>query len=221
MRRILALLLVLVMAFSFTACKNENVRGEIKNDTSDAEVSGEKEFSLGIANGNVYENKFIGIGCQLDDNWSFYDDEQIKQLNNLVTDAVGDELASQIENADIIYDMYAIHSNGMNNININLENVGLAYNTAVDIEEHFEKAMPSVKEALGNMGYANLNHELVTVKIGKKEFDAVKIISEINGIKMYQLQICIKSGKYLASITFATFNEDTTDEITECFYIVE
>ena len=53
--------------------------------------SDDKDFLLGTVNGNVYENSFIGIGCELDKNWNFYNEEQILEVNDMTKDMVGED----------------------------------------------------------------------------------------------------------------------------------
>lgn len=224
MKNIITILLALAVLLSFSACsfitKQEDIRGDqIVNDGSSS--STEQEFSLGEAKGLTYENKFIGIGCTLDSDWTFYTDEQIKELNNISSDVAGDDLKEILENASIVYDMAAGRSNGLDNINVNLEKMNAITLAALDLAENYETAYSLVEESYVNMGYTDISHEITTAKIDGEDHTALRITAEINGMKLYQKLISIKCSGYLANITVSTYEEDTVDAILDKFYTVK
>ncbi len=220
MKRFLAFLLVLIMSVSLIACSEEDdVRGDVSgNDEGNTK---EESFSLGTSSGGVYTNGFIGIGCKLDDDWTFYDDEQIKELNNFTTSLAGEDFAEAVADAEIIYDMYASKADGTN-IVVNLEKTNAAQQALISTEKYFnETTIKSLTDTLENMGCENITPEKATVKIGNKDFHALRITSEMYGISMNQLSVVIKCSGYFASICITTINEDATDEILAKFYLVD
>lgn len=230
MKKLTALLLALIMLFSFTACNKkiprDNVRGEqtentISSNEEENSATASEEFSAGDTEGLTYENKFIGLGCRLDSNWSFYSDEQIKELNNIATDLAGEEYEKALENADLVYDMYAINSNQTDSINVILEKVSSLQLAALDITENFETIFPTIKQSLENMGYTNVTYEIGSIRIDDREFANLNTVAEINGIKMYQSTIAVKCGGYLANIAVTTFNDNLTASIFDKFYVVK
>lgn len=230
MKKLLALLLALCILVALVGCSSDDVRGDITDDGSSdvsASESGdvtsetdEPEFSMGKATGKNYENKFLGLGCNLDSNWTFYTDEQIRELNNVTADLVGEEFANQIKDAQIIYDMMASHSNGTDSMNINLENVGLIGGIA-NLRAYLDNSVPMLKQGLGNMGYSNITTESIQVEIDGKEFEGLDLVADISGMKFYERLFCIKKGNYIASITMASFDKATLEQTTDCFYIVK
>ena len=72
-----------------------------------------KELELGVIEGQKYENAFIGVGYNLDDSWTFYTDERIKEMNKYVEDRADENYLDLIKNSTMIYDMMA--TNGANN----------------------------------------------------------------------------------------------------------
>lgn len=215
MKRILAILLVLCLTFGLIGCAKESIRGDITDNAGE-----EIEFSMGKAEGKNYENKFLGLGCNVPDDWTFSTDAEINELNNLSADAMGDEISEQIKNAEIIYDMNVTSSNGSDNININFENIGIL-GGAVDAKTRLENTLPTIKEGLANMGCENIVTELTTVKIGGKEFTALNVTSEISGIKLYQRIVCDIKGKYMANITLTALTEDALEEMQSYFYVIK
>lgn len=196
---------------------NETVSGE----EVDTEENGEESFSMGDAEGLVYENDFIGLGCKLDEGWSFYTDEQIMELNNYTADIAGEEFEEMLANAQVIYDMFAVDERQMNNINVNLEKIDNRLLMSVEVSDIYEQNLPMLKEIFNGMGYVNVQAELITVTIDGEEFSGMSLSGEINGLNVYQKSIGVKCVGYLASISVTTYMEDTTDDIFSKFYLVD
>lgn len=226
MKKAVGIFLLFAWLVTLCGCQNDDVdiRGKYENDASnfssdapkDTNASTEK-FSLGKTKANVYESDFIGIRYTLDDNWSFYDDKQIKELNKIAVDLAGDEVEKLLEDATIIYDMYASDSDQLNNININLEKVNISQLVELDIAENFKTLMPILKDSFSNMGYENINLEIGKVEVDGKTLDAIHTTAEINGVNMYQTIFQKKCNGYLASMTVTTFFEDTTADLLDNF----
>ncbi len=226
MKKLSALLLVLLLCLSLTACIAKDVRGDVSgNHTDDSTpVLSEEEttkFSMGETTNNSYKNEFANIGCNLPNNWVFYTDEQIKELNNFTKDAIGDELAEAIENASIIYDMYAQADDGVLNTNINLEKLTVLQAATINIEETLRGQFDSMRTAFENMGYTNVNVEYTKTTVDGKALDGAKITAQINGINFYSLAICYKAKNYLVNISLGSLGEDKTDEILNYFYFIK
>lgn len=193
---------------------------EVTEAGTEAE-SEEESFSMGKSEGLVYENAFIGLGCTLEEGWSFYTDEQIMQLNNYTAEVAGEDYEAMLENAQIIYDMFAVDSDQMNNINVNLEKIDNRVLMSVNVEDVFAQNLPMLEELFNSMGYVNMQTELITVTIGGEDFAGVSVSGEIQGLTVYQKSIGVKCNGYLATIAVTTYGEDTTDEILSNFYVVE
>ena len=90
MKRVLAMIMAAVMMLSLCACgaKTEaEIRGQVTaagESAAEAESAGEAaaeaEAELGTVNGGRYESSFLGIGCELDENWSYYSQEDMASL---------------------------------------------------------------------------------------------------------------------------------------------
>ncbi len=237
MRRILALALVLCMAAAcFAGCgkSEESIRGSVTPEkkesqtepketvpatTPDAapETTAESEFSVGSTSGNQWENAFIGIGCKLDENWIFLSDEQIRQQNELSTDLVGEEYKEALEDAAVVYDMMASHVDGMKNVSVNLEKLtGAAL--LINEETYVSVAVENAVGALESMGIENVQAATEEITFGGGNHYCVRIEGESSGNKLYETLVAIKCSGYIACITVATWIEDGTGEILDCFY---
>ncbi len=180
----------------------------------------EPEFDLGVVEGLVYENEFIGIGCKLDSNWRFYSDEEIRQMNNMTADVMGDDFREAMANADIVYDMAAIHSNGLDNINVNMQKANPMQIAMLDLTAHYESQFAMLEEAFENMGYTNVRLEVGEITIDGETFEVLFNRADIAGYTICQVCISIKCNGYLANVTVSTFDEASLDELLDCFYLI-
>lgn len=173
---------------------------------------------LGTNDGKVYENKFIGIGYTLNDGYTLYTDEQIKELNNITSDMAGDEYRELMSNATIIYDMFAADSSGLNSINLNLEKLDDQQMALLNIKQNFEAAVDIMEDTYNNLGCTNFKYDISTVEIDGREVDALYIEAEINGTSLYQTLFGVKCDGYLANIAVSTYFTNTTSDIINNIY---
>lgn len=230
MKKIIEIFLLFTMVFSACGCQNngsdvsckyENDTTEVSSDISNDTNPSTEEFSLGEITGNVYKSDFIGISYKLDENWTFYDDEQIRELNQIAVDMAGEEFEELIKEANIVYDMYATDDDQLNNININLEKVNSFQLSSLDIAENFKTSAPILINSFKNMGYENINYEIVEIEVDGKTVDALHTTAQINGLNMYQTIFQKKCNGYLASITITTYFEDTISDLIDNFVWTE
>ncbi len=251
MKKAIAFLLLFALTLSFCGCEKENVRGRYENskpvdsdvskdtaatdkgefsDAADLSVentvpddtsSTSKDFSMGNIAGNVYVNDFIGIRFKLDSGWTFYDDDKIKELNQLAMDLAGDEVEEILKNASVVYDMYATDGDQLNNVIVNLEKASALQLVTLDIAENYKALIPLLKESFKNMGYENINCEIIKVTVDGKTLDALHTSAEINGVKMYQTLTQTKCTGYLACMSVTTYFEDTTSDLLNNFEWIE
>ncbi len=207
MKRLLLFILSAIMLLSLPAC-------------SSLTAPPEPEFTLGTVNGNVYENTFIGIGCTLGSEWTFFSDEQIKQQNNVAADLAGEEFQKMMENATVVYDMFASHSNQINTVVVNLEKVDKLQLAVLDYDSYFEGTVEPIKQSLGNMGFTNITHNIGSVKIDSTDFTCLNVNSELGDFKMYQTVIAIKCNGYLANVTLSGDSPEAIASALECFYLI-
>lgn len=249
MKKLLCLLLSVVMIFSLCACFNDNadkdddedVRGEIiqddekeqadnnddankeaeEDDNAEEEEEEEEEpqFSLGTTNSNTYRNKFLGLSCTLPSSWVFYTDEQIKEINNFATDLAGEEYAAAVENATLIYDMFASDETTGNNININMEKLNSLQVANLNLKDSLEAQIDLLVSSYENMGYTNVCAEYEKITVDGKAFDALTISAEIYGIEFHGVTFSFLKGNYCANVAVCTMGEDAVDTILGYFTV--
>ena len=226
MKKIIALLLAALMMFMLVSCGDDtNVRGELGgNDATNSDAAAsestdsETDLELGSSSNNTYENKFLGIGCKLDSNWTFLSDAEIREANNLTQDLLDDELAEQLENASVIYDMQATKADSSANIVLNIEKIGSLSGALMSEEEYANSTLDGLKSGLESAGLSNIEASVTSVTFAGKEHAAIVVIGEAYGVKVYEKIVCFKKGKYVAAVAFASYNDDTTDEMLSYFY---
>ena len=217
MKKYLTAMLALALVLTLAACGEQDIRGTKTDGNSNTE---EREFSVGKVDGLVYENAFIGIGCKLDSNWTFSSDEEIRQMNNIATDIMGEEYQETLENAEILYDMAAVHANGLDNINVNLQKVNPLQLAALDLNAHYETQFDMLRDAFENMGYTNIRLEVGQVTVGGETLPVLFNRADIGEYTICQVCIAIKCSGYLANVTVSTFDESTLEDLLNCFYLI-
>lgn len=212
LKKAVSVILCIAMMVSASACGKE-----------EKEESVDKSLTLGTISENNYENDFIGIGCELGSEWTFSTEDEILEMNNLVSDTIDEDIAKAIEDADILYDMMATYEDGMSNININVENIGTSDYKKYDTSEIYEMQEESLITGLESMGAENVNIEATTVSIDGEEFNGLNVdVGSMNGIEMHQRAFAVKcGGKYLANVTITTFDDDFIDDVVNCFYLTD
>lgn len=209
MKKFLCILLAAVIVMGLCACSgDDDVRGEIATDP---------KLSLGTTANNTYKNDFLGLSCTLSSEWVFYTDEEILELNNFVGEAAGDALQESLENADIIQDMYASHQGGMATLNVTMQKLSALQIAGLDMKASLEAQFPAIKEALENMGCANVQLKYEKITVNGKEFDGATVVASISGIPLYESLLCFTKGRYYVTVTACTLQTDDTAAIFNCF----
>lgn len=226
MKKLFVIFLTAMLVVTFVACRDSDadINGSIKTEnedtiTEDNAETDEKELSIGHSEGNVYESEFIGIGFKLPENWSFYTDEQMKAINNIAEDLVGEEYEEEISNAKIIYDMHATDANG-NNVNINIEKLNAGSALTYTEEEYINASIGTLEDILSAIE-GEATAKKTTVIIAGEKHQAIEVTCLGEQMALYEKIICIKIGQYMANVTVTTVGSDNTSEIVKQFYSLD
>ncbi len=224
MKKLLVMLLVLAMAFSFAACDtSENIEGEIipggdatPTATATAAPTDKGGISTGTTSEFRYVNGFIGITCTLDSDWTFKTDAEIKELNQQAMDMSGLDYSEALENATLVYGMVATYKNNMDTVSVTLEKLS-GVGLLITESDYLASTQQTIKEPLENMGLTNLQVELGEATIAGEKHPVLFVEGDFNGVKMYEKLAVIKCDGYMASITVCTWMENTCDDILAKF----
>ena len=161
MKKAACLFLAVIMLTGLCGCLAENgtddVRGNVVSGNNSQNAQ-EPELSLGKTENNTYNNEFLGLSCTLPSDWVFYTDEQILELNNIIGDVLGEEIAQQLKNANVIYDMVASSQTEGSSLNVTLEKLSAVQMINLDIKQALEAQFDTMKSSYQNM--AQLSHTL-------------------------------------------------------------
>lgn len=228
-KKISAVLLAVLMSFMFVACgaNDDDVRGEVEsgsdtsqNDSkepeSESKTEPEKKFSTGTSSNNVYKNEFLGIQCELNSDWTFKTDAEIQEINKAALGMVDEDYAAKMEEADTLTDMYAIHSNQMDTINVTFEKLkGLM--AAYSEQEYVDASKGQLSDILASAGYENVVVDTSTMVFAGEEHPCLTISCVLNGYNMYETMVVVKQSNYFANVTACTWNENKTADVLADF----
>lgn len=235
MKKLLCLFLAILMLFSLCSCLDEvgpdtdEVRGEIStnedNESNEKkteekkteEKKTEEKVSLGKTESHTYTNKYLGLSCTLPADWTFLSEKELLEKNNLVGEVMTDDLAKQLENASIIYDLSASYQDGMQSININLEKVNVLQAATLDVKKALEDQIEGIKETYKSIGYTNTKVEYKKVTVDGQEFDALVLSAEIQGYSFYTTIFSFLKGNYMANVAVASLLTDETATLLSYF----
>jgi len=230
--KIISALITFSLIVSLAACGSENISGNVVTPETKADTSGtidkssepvEETYEIGSTDGGIYTNDFVGIGCELDENWTFFDEKQLSELNGVLVDALDDkELAEQytksMESGKTIYDMCTGTNDGLALINVVIENLGVIYGTTLDESGYVDLSMDTLKKTFDSVGMINTTIEKTSVDFAGATRSAFEVYGEKDGISVYEKGICIKKGNYMAVITLCSYTKDITDDLAKLFY---
>lgn len=211
MKRFFAMLLALVTVICFAGCGNDDIKGTVKPKSQST-----KEFVSGETDGSVYENEFLGLGCQLPSGWYYHTEEQIKQINQAVAESADEEFANALEKADIIYDMSAYSNDNSATISVSLEKG----QEDLDLKKFAEETIRVAQESYTSLGYSDFEGEVTSAEIEDKKFTAVNISVQNGANRVYTKSVYIKCDQYIACIAINARSQDTVDNLLKEFYLL-
>lgn len=194
------------------------IGGEVKPAEAEGDAA-DGENTAGSVNGGVYTSAFAGMGCALDDSWTFYTDEQIGALNGLLTSqSSSEDVKTRLENTSGVYDMYAASTDGLLTINVAYQNLGLLGGD-VTAQEYAELSSEQLPDALTSYGFTDVEAAVTSGDFaGRAACPAVAITAKLGDTTLYERMYCIKAGSYLYCVTLSSFTEDVTEAMAGLFY---
>lgn len=208
MKRIFAVLMILVLSLSLFACGDK--------DTKNAEpgfYENNEKFQIGEIKGDTYENKFFGIKCKVDSNWMYRTEQEIAELNNFTMEFMPEDVAEYYENSSNFIDMYATREQSYDNINISAHKLSKSEIKSFDAKKNFESAIPTLEETFENMGYTDCEFTITNATVDGVEYVAYRGTGKLDTMSLYQEQIAVIRNGYLVTITVTTYDVDTCSDV--------
>ncbi len=203
MKKIFALILVLVLTVSLAGCGKEEPIN--------------KSLSKGVIDGNVYTNEYIGLTFTKPDSWIYSTDEEISEIMGATYDLVdSSDYEAAVSNLVSVFDMMARDPETGNNANIVFENLSLSSSEDITVDEYIEISKANLTEALADFSFTFDNTETVT--LGGVEFTKLKCNATYMGVmNMNQFMYCTKLGKYMVVISVTIVDGSDPSVIEDYF----
>lgn len=173
---------------------------------------------VGTIDGYEYRNIYLDVSCVLDDNWVFLSQEEIASLNGYASEMFSSEEYKQmLAESNTFFDMYAMTIDGMANINVTIEKIGIATALILTEESYVDAVISVLEEALVDAGYEDLSCATAQLDFGGKTHTGISTYGVLQGVPIYQKQICFIVSEYVATITLTSYDEDYTDYLMSLF----
>lgn len=154
---------------------------------------------------HTYENKFVNLGCRLEDEWEVFNREQVAQLVGLTANMINnDALAELLTNGQTVIIFYAQKDSGRTNINIGLEDLGALYGSALNEKQYADIAVTQMGPMLESMGMTGITTKVDTISFAGGEHAAIHVSGSLQGVTLNETAVCIKVGNYMAIITITS-----------------
>lgn len=172
-------------------------------------------FTLGTVNGDSYESPFLGYGVKLE-NWTFADQKRLAEVNNWNEQYLSSDIQELIDQSETFTEMLAESEDGAQNINIQYQKKAIY--KSIKMDAMIDMIIPQLKTTFEQAGYTNLVMEKTSVTLSGDVYPGINITGEVYGVPVYQRQIYIQRGEYVAYITLTCFVDDIRDSIVARFY---
>jgi len=231
MKKIISLFLILSLLLCGCGGSSEPVAGEVTPQTEAPTEAQEEEnpLSVGRIEGGVYTNSYIGIGCEMDENWSFYSAQELQELPGEVQNVVeGAVLAELMEGYTQIFDLQAENVNDLLAVNVVYTKIGLQERlvyAALSEEETIDATLEQSDMIIQSYTQAGMeveSMEKVKVTFLGEEHYGIRTVAQTQGIPIYMVQMMnYDLGSYGVTLTATSYMADNTQAILDMFYAVE
>ena len=178
----------------------------------------EDSFGTGTVQDNVYWNETMEIGCELDENWYFYTEEEILQVNGSTAELLEGQIAEMIENGGTLTDMFAQNLVTGATVNVVFERLSLANSLILNEESYVEASASTVKEAFKQMGIEDLEILQPDMEFMEENHRCMVISGSVGGVPIYETVVVMKSGRNVTCITVFSVDKTEIDSVLSCFF---
>lgn len=216
MKKRICFLMAFVMALTLVACgsNDSDQNADHADQMNEQQVENQQKdtgFERGVVENGTYTSKFLGVTATVPEGWVIASDEEVAQIFGMVVDAMtADGANQQLEDGGVVYDLYALEQNTGNSINISVEKLNAVQKLALDESSYADVAIEQLPDALSSVGVTVTNIKKTTVNFAGVDHAGIAIQAEIEGIAMYESMAIIKEGSYVATVTAASYQDDTT-----------
>lgn len=170
----------------------------------------------GTIEGNAYANTFFGVEYALPEGFSFYNADQLAEMNASIGDTNKDqEVVEAFKGGTAFFDMAAVAESDPN-VSIVMEIAGPDPEAAaMDEAGYIEAAQNKILDQLADAGATVKSAEAGTYANQKTgdEFTGMKLAIEMQGAPLCEEVICIKAGDCFMNVTATATDEAALDSV--------
>lgn len=176
-------------------------------------------FERGTVDGQSYVNDFFGFRGDFSNDWVIANDDELATMSQQTGESINNEIAKEkITDGSAILDFYGQSPRSGETVNIYMEDMG-RLGMSADLLISANKSL--VAKELEDQKFENVSVEKGTAVFLGQEVPCTRISAVYAGLDFYECQVYVINGRNIASITAASFNEDTTDAILAIFQPTE
>lgn len=173
----------------------------------------------GQIEGNHYENQYLGIACDLPEQFSVQSAERLEEINKL-SNTASDTASSDAtrKSAEALYDFYAVNQSTGSSLTVVYTNLTIRFG---DLEND-DAYLAAVKEYVASNFDAmdDMTAEIsqsVAPFLGEAypEIYITGVIDET--VAYFERMVCIRKGDYMAILTATTIGTDDTEALLKSF----
>ena len=112
----------------------------------------------------------------------------------------------------------ATTSDSTANIILNIEKLSTLQGAIMSEDEYATQSVAGLVQGLESAGLTNVKANKISVNFAGGTHAAIEVSGEVSGVTVYEKIVCYKKSKYVAAIAFASYVDDTTDEMLNYFY---
>lgn len=225
------LLLALALALSLAACGGASQPEGTPAPTEEPTPEPTKEplMAEGIIGefddaSDTYTNEYLGIGCKVDDGWRVFSKEEIAELMRIDADSMTDEdLASRLENAQVVMPFYALSDDGLMSMSITVQDLGI-FSSLIDEQSYLDSSVSQVTQDLEAAEVTDVETEVGTLTFLGEERSYIKA----HGLKkfedadlsydLYELMVYVKTDTSMVVFTISSGYSENTEKVLDLFY---
>ena len=152
--------------------------------------------------GYRYENRILGFGCDLSDDWFMVSQES-------PADSTGDHVD--------YCDLTAQKRDWTAGLNIYVEDLAVPGGVAETAEEYRDNSIPGLMEMAKEYGLTNVRIEACELSFVGQTYPGIEFFATTPSQDWYCHQIIIPSGHYLVTVTLSTYDDDWLDQLAALF----
>lgn len=165
-----------------------------------------------------YSSETFGISATFDDNWEIYDDSKLATVSGMKS-STDEDFIKALDSNGYVFDFYAVNKDAESgtSINITIDNLKKSGNMLLSEENLAKTAIEQIKTQFEAQGGTMDKAEKTTITFAGKEMHSAEYKVTAGGVTIYEIQVFIKKGGYLCTVTLASLSEEAVKGLASKF----